>query len=70
MDRANSDVLVATAAVAEWKDPSVEAPPRGTKILLLTEWGVAVLGHWDKVGRFAAWSPLPKIPESIRRRMR
>lgn len=33
------------------------APPLNTKILLLTEGGVAVVGHWYATA--TAWHPLP-----------
>lgn len=43
-----------------YKDPAVFAPPKGVKLILLTEGGVAVLGDWKDDGGFVAWSPLPK----------
>lgn len=57
------------APVAEWLDPEVYPPPHGTKILLLTNWEVAVLGHWDDVG-CVAWAPLMKKPEWLQKRLR
>jgi len=59
---------VVTAPVAEWLDPEEHPAPRGSKILLLTRWGVAVFGYWDDSG-FAAWSPLPQIPPNIKAKL-
>lgn len=43
-----------------WRNPALDAPPRGCKLLLLTTGGVAVIGLWSDDGGFVAWSPLPK----------
>ena len=39
-----------------------QPPPKGTKLLLLTVGGVAVISNWEgEFGeQFIAWSPLPK----------
>ena len=59
-----------TAWESYWIDPQEQTPPIGKKLLLLTQYGVAVLGHWYAEGQFIAWAPLPKIPESIKRKCR
>lgn len=60
---------VATAPTSSWLDPEEHRPPRGTRMLLLTRWGVAVIGEWIDDG-YAAWAPLPKVPRAIKARMR
>ena len=45
-----------------WRDPEQEPPPRGSKLLILTSGGVAVIGDWIDDSNFVAWSPLPKKP--------
>ena len=60
---------VATAPASTWLDPLEHVPPRGTRMLLLTRWGVAVIGEWVDDG-YAAWAPLPKVPRAIKARMR
>lgn len=51
-----------------WIDPQEQTPPLGKKMLLLTQYGVAILGHWYAEGQFIAWAPLPKIPEGIKQK--
>lgn len=57
------------APVAEWLDPLVYPPPKGTKLQLLTDWGIAVYGHWEDVG-YIAWAPLLQKPSWLLQRMR
>jgi hypothetical protein len=59
---------VATAKASEWIDPEERPAPKGTKILLLTRWGVAVIGEWAEQG-YAGWAPLPKVPAGIKAKM-
>ena len=59
---------VATAKAAEWLDPDETPAPRGAKILLLTRWGIAVIGMWADQG-YVGWSPLPKVPAKIKAKM-
>ena len=40
-----------------WVYPDQQQAPLNTKILLLTEGGIAVIGHWYKGA--VAWHPLP-----------
>lgn len=51
---------VATAPVAQW-NYSMKDCPRSTKVLLLTDFGIAIIGTVgaELVG-YIAWSPLPK----------
>jgi len=61
---------VATARVSEWLDPEDEPPPKGTKLMLLTKYGIAVFGHWMDGMDLVAWSPMPKVTsQKIRDRM-
>lgn len=51
----------------EGLDPMEFPPPRNKKIICITKYGVAVIAHW--VDDFhIAWSPLPRIPQSVRKR--
>lgn len=60
---------IAVAPVSSWQDPRIYSPPHGSKMLMLTEYGVAVLGsRWDDT--FVAWAPLPSIPPEIKERLR
>lgn len=59
-----------TAPFAEWQDPAVNSPPSDSKLLILTEWGVAILGPWRSNGGFVAWAPLPRIPKHIKERLK
>lgn len=56
-----------TAPVAYWLDPAESPPPQACKLLLLTQGGVAVLGHWGD--DCVAWSPLPKIPQRLKEKL-
>ncbi len=58
---------IPTAPVAAWLDPDEYRPPEGVKLLLLTEGGIAILGHWGY--GCVAWSPLPKIPPKIKEKL-
>lgn len=57
------------APVAEWLDPLLYPPPKGTKIQLLTDWGIAVYGHWSDEG-YVAWAPLLQKPAWLYERLR
>ena len=57
------------APVAEWLDPLVCPPPKGSKIQLLTDWGIAVYGHWADDG-YVAWAPLLQKPAWLYERLR
>lgn len=43
----------------QWETPA----PLATKILLLTSWQSAIIGHWYEEGDFLAWCPLPKLSQ-------
>lgn len=58
---------VETAWSVEWLDADEHPPPKGTKVLLLTRGGVAVMGHWQQ--GMVAWTPLPRVPQSIKEKM-
>jgi len=59
-----------TGSVSKWHDPEVTAPPQAGKLLILTEWGVAILGPWRDNAGYVAWAPLPHIPKRIKEKMK
>lgn len=52
---------------AKWRDPQDDPPPTATKVLVLTPGGVAVIGFWAHWG--IAWSPLPRIPATLKAKL-
>ena len=52
--------MPAVSGEVYWRDPEHEPPPRGSKLLVLTSGGVAVIGDWVDDSNFVAWSPLPR----------
>ena len=58
-----------TAPAAEFRHPSDEAPPLGTKLLILTRGGVCVVGKWSREEGSVAWSPMPKISARLREQL-
>jgi hypothetical protein len=50
---------------AEFLSPVEHPPPAGQKIILLTDTGTAVIGHWSAAG-YRGWFPLPRIPEGMK----
>ena len=47
-----------------------ERPPLATKVILISKYGVAHLGIYDKTDRtIAAWCPLPKLTPDQKRRL-
>lgn len=55
-----------TAAVCPstlWR-PITPDTPRGVKLFLLTDWGVAIIGQMPTKA-VIGWHPLPKIPPEI-----
>ena len=56
------------ARVAEWRLPEDSPPPRGTKLQLLTVYGVATMGAWSDLD-CVAWAPLLTVSARIRERM-
>lgn len=52
--------MPAVSGEVYWRDPEQEPPPRGSKLLVLTSGGVAVMGDWMDDSNFVAWSPLPR----------
>lgn len=57
------------APAPEWKHPADEAPPLGTKLLILTRGAVCVIGLWDPEHGAVLWAPLPKISQEMRDRL-
>ncbi len=56
------------APVAFWLDPDTNPPPRGVKIQLLTEGGIAVYGEWRDKG-FDAWAPCMQVPQALQQKI-
>lgn len=46
-----------------WKNINEYAPPLGTKILLRSQYGTAIIGQYYAEGRFTHWAGLPKLSE-------
>lgn len=63
-----SDQHVTTAAVSSWQygtKPTVS----DSKVLLLTNGGVAVFGQWRDNAGFIAWAPLPKRNKQLEKEL-
>ena len=58
----DSKILPAASGICEYRDPAIDPPPRGCKVLLLTSGGVAVVGDWTDDSNLVAWAPLPRKP--------
>ena len=59
---------VETARIAYWQEITSTNKPLG-KCLLLTRYGVAVIGNYHGEEGYVAFSPLPKIPVAIKEKM-
>ena len=44
-----------------WKPVNEYPPPNGTKILLRTKYGTAVIGQYYPEGEFTHWTGLPRM---------
>lgn len=44
-----------------WKSVSEHQPPNGTKILLRTMYGTAIIGQYYPEGHFTHWCGLPRM---------
>lgn len=58
------------AGEASWRRPDEFPPPSGTKMLLLTDYGIAMVGTWGSGLGLSMWAPLPKISSEDKRWMR
>ena len=57
----NTDRSVAVDQDYFWKRIDKDTP-RGVKLQLLTQGGIAVHGHWDgQTSFYTHWTPLPKL---------
>jgi hypothetical protein len=52
-----------------WRHPADEVPPLGTKLLILTDGGVCVIGLWDPQTGARAWCPLPRLSKEMKKRL-
>lgn len=50
------------------RDPLEYPPPKATKLILATKGGILTVGEWGD--DCIAWSPLLKIPQSVKDRLR
>lgn len=57
-------MIVPTTSDLVFKDPDIDPPPRHDKLLLLSKYGVASIGKYDKTFH-VGWVELPKIPDAI-----
>lgn len=46
-----------------------DKPPLGTKIFILTEGGIAIIGNWVAGAGFKAWFPLPRRDKELEERL-
>lgn len=53
-----------TRTAASWISVAEQEPPTGERLLLLTEWGVPVIGHWGP--GYVAWCPMPRTTDRTR----
>jgi hypothetical protein len=64
----DQNARIATAPVARW-NYSMRDCPGSTKVLLLTDFGIAIIGTVGSDTRgYIAWSPLPKRDRSQERK--
>ena len=53
----------------EWKAVEIIPPPNGTKILLRTRYGTAIIGQYYPEGEFTHWCGLPKLSKAEKERI-
>ena len=53
----------------EWKAVDLVTPPFGTKILLRTRYGTAIIGQYYQEGEFTHWCGLPRLSKEEKERM-
>ncbi len=51
----------------QWIYPSVQTPPKGQKLALLTRGGIQVTGMWRAGGDFIAWQYLFRRDKNLER---
>jgi hypothetical protein len=61
----NSDKTVAVSMSWEWQP--METCPRGVKVQLLTEHGVAIYGVYRGGPGHLGWAPVPRRPDWMRK---
>ncbi len=66
-----SDPLRPVRAVVELIDAHIEQPASGSKVWALGTGGVLVQTVWNRnsIEHFEAWSPYPRVPQSVKDRM-
>ncbi|MEN9806183.1 MAG: hypothetical protein RL756_691 [Pseudomonadota bacterium] len=58
----DSKILPAASGPTGYRWPDEHPPPRGTKLLIYTSGGVAIISDWSDNSNHVAWSPLPAKP--------
>lgn len=51
-----------------WRHPDDDPPPHGTKLMMISPWGIAQTGDW--YAGAACWMPLPKLPQELQDRLK
>lgn len=59
---------IQTTPIGFWRDPDVETPPQGMKLNLLTKYGIAQYGIYNK-DYHIGWDYCLKIPPEIKRKL-
>jgi hypothetical protein len=65
----NDHMKVATSTECEFRDPTKDKPPEGTKLSILTVGGVLVHGVWRDNAGYVAWAPVPKMPVWLKEKL-
>lgn len=60
-----ADISIPTAASSTLQDAALFPPPKATKLLLLSRFGVLAVGTYQPEFH-VAWAPLPKIPATVK----
>ena len=58
-------VPAVAAADVGWRNPAVDPPPLGVRMMLFTTGGVAIMGLWEADSNLVAWAPYPKRPPGL-----
>ena len=60
---------IPTEPSVTWLCPLENPPPIGVSLLILTRLGILIRGMWSWEQEPIAWSPMPKIPPFIKKRV-
>lgn len=59
METHSSKTYLAGGAPYQYPAAGDEPPPTGVKVLLLTCYGMCIVGHWQVNDFYIGWAPLP-----------